>query len=191
MINPWKKIKSHLIYGDPFIQVHCDDVICPDGKKGSYSLVKTKGGVGIVAISREKELYLVGQYRYAPDTYSLEIPKGAFTSFGSVESSLEAAKRELKEETGITADTWLQLGTVHTLMGSSNDIVHLFLATDLSLGQSSPEAVEDIRIFTVPFHQIGTIIRDGLIVNNEIFKITDATSIAAIFLAKDLNREND
>lgn len=185
MKNPWTKIKSHLIYESAWIKVHYDDVIRPDGKKDVYSIVKTKGGIGVVAINKEGELYLVAQYRYAPDIYSLEIPKGAFNSFDCTESPLETAKRELKEETGITADRWVELGTVHTLMGYSNDIVHLFLATDLSAAQSSPESTEDIRVFTVPFHQIETIISDGFIVDGEKIRISDATSIAAIFLAKD------
>jgi 8-oxo-dGTP pyrophosphatase MutT (NUDIX family) len=186
MDNPWTKIKSNLIYENAWIRVYQDDVILPDEKEGSYGLVKTKGGVGVVAINNEGELYLVGQYRYAPDVYSLEIPKGAFDSFDSTESPVDAAKRELKEETGIIADTWIQLGTVHTLMGYSNDIVHLFLATDLSFGQSSPGTNECISTFTVPFHEIGTIIREGFIIDGKKIKITDATSIVAIFLAKDL-----
>jgi len=191
MKNPWTKIKSHLIYENEWIRVYRDEVIRPDGKEGIYSVVKTKGGIGVVAINKKGELFLVAQYRYAPDIYSLEIPKGAFNSFESTESPLETAKRELKEETGIIADKWVELGTVHTLMGCSNDIVYLFLATDLSITESSPESIEDIRVFTIPFHQIETIIKEGLVINGKKIKISDATSIAAICLTKDLVKKKD
>ena len=189
MKNPWIKIRSNLIFEDKWIKVYRDDVIGPDNKNGNYSYVNTKCGVGVIAINKEGELYLVGQYRYAPNTYSLEIPKGGFYSFNSDESPLEAAKRELKEETGISAGSWVELRAVHTLTGHSNDIVHLFLATDLSFGISSPDENECINVFCVQFDKIDTIIREGLFIDGKKEMITDATSIAAIYLAKDLIKE--
>ena len=85
--------------------------------------------------------------------YSIEIPKGAFESFGSSEDPLDAAKRELREETGVVAERWVKLGTVYTLMESSDDVVHFYLATDLSLGESAPEGTEDISVFIVPLSE--------------------------------------
>ncbi len=186
MKNPWIKIRSNLIFEDKWIKVYHDDVIGSNKKKGSYSYVKTKCGVGIVAVNSKGELCLVGQYRYAPDIYSLEIPKGGFHSFNSDESSLQAAKRELKEETGISAGNWVELGAVHTLTGHSNDIVYLFLATDLSFGISFPDENECINVFYIKFDKIDTVIREGLFIDGKKEMITDATSISAIYFAKDL-----
>lgn len=185
MNNPWKKINSHLRYDNHWIKVYQDEVIRPDGKEGLYGVVKTKGGVGIVAINDKEEIFLVSQFRYAVDVYSLEIPKGAYNSFDSSESPLDTAQRELKEETGISAETWIELGTVHTLMGYSDDTVHLFLAKDLIVSQNSPDDTEVIKIHTVPSNQIEIILRDGFLIDGEKIRMTDATSIAAIFLAKD------
>ena len=186
-----KTLLHHLKYNDSFIKVYQDDVKRPDNKKGTYSVVKTKGGVGVVAIDSEDMLYLVGQYRYAPDVYSLEIPKGAFNSFDSTDSPLETAKRELKEETGLTSESWNELGLVHTLMGYSDDKVQLFLARDLSHGPISLESTEVIKVYSLPFCKIETVIREGLITNEKKIKITDATSIAAIFLARNFIRKID
>lgn len=189
MKNPWIKIRSNSIYEDKWIKVYHDDVIGPNKKKGSYSYVKTKCGVGIVAVNNEGELCLVGQYRYIPNMYSLEIPKGGFYSFNSDESPLQAAKRELKEETGISAEDWVELGSVHTLTGHSNDTVHLFLATKLSYGVSSPDENECINVFYIKFDKIDNVIREGLLIDGKKEMITDATSIAAIHFAKNLIKE--
>lgn len=186
MRNPWTKIKSRLAYETPWFKVIKDDVIGPDGKNNVYDIIRTKGGVGVVTLNDKGELYLVGQYRYATDGYSIEIPKGAFESFHLVEEPLEAAQRELKEETGISANRWIELATVHTLVGHSDDTVHLFLATDLAFGHSFPDDTEEIRLFAVPLAEIGKVIRDGLSIDGERAKMTDATSITAILLAKDL-----
>ena len=185
MINPWTKVKSQLIYESPWVRLYRDNVIRPDGKPGVYDVVKMKGGIGIVAIDAEGLLYLVGQYRYALDCYSLEIPKGAFETFDSKETPLRCAQRELKEETGLVAGCWQELGMVHTLMGSSNDVVHLFLASDLTVGDSSPEGTEAIKVIKIPWSEAVKLIRAGYKLDSETVKMTDATSIAAILLARE------
>lgn len=179
----WEKVKSKNVYSSPWIEVFHDDVIRPDGEPGIYSVVRTKGGIGVVAIKENKEILLVAQYRYAPAVYSLEIPKGAFNLFNSKENPLDVAKRELEEETGAQAKNWRKLGVVHTLMGSSDDIVHLFLATNISMGESLPEETEDLELLSVPLDNIDEIISEGLMIRNTRAKMTDATSIAAINLA--------
>ncbi len=186
MKNPWKKLKSTIKYQNNWLKVYHDDVIRPDKKKGIYGLVKTKGGVGVVAINKNKEIFLVSQFRYAPNVYSLEIPKGTFNTFSHKEDALATAKRELKEEIGVTARKWVKLGVVHTLMGYSDDGVHLFLARDLTITKSSLEGTEDIKVFKVPFFKIEKVIKSGLILDKIKVKMTDATSMAAIFLAKSL-----
>lgn len=114
----WLVAKSKLIYSDSWIRLRLDEIIKPNGQKSSYSVVELKGGIGVVPLTHDNKIVIVGQYRYAPDVYSWEIPKGAFPSFGSKMLPLQAAKKELKEETGIVAKKWDSLTMVHTLLGS-------------------------------------------------------------------------
>ena len=185
MEKPWKKIKSNLVYETPWIRLYHDEVIRPGTGNGIYSVVRTRGGVGVVPITDNNEIVLVSQFRYAPDVFSLEIPKGSFNSFEIKENPMEAAQRELKEETGIIAQEWAKLGIVHTLMGSSDDKVYLYLAKRLLFGLSCPESCEDIRVFNIPLRDFPKVIYDGIVVDNVNIAITDATSIAAIYLAKE------
>jgi 8-oxo-dGTP pyrophosphatase MutT (NUDIX family) len=172
----WKVLGSKKIYSDPWIRLRVDKVIRPDGLQGTYSVAEIKGGIGVVTLTSDNKIVIVGQYRYTTDTYSWEIPKGAFSSFSDKTSPLETAKRELKEETGITAKTWKKLTMVHTLLGSTNDKVFLFLAANLIKGKASPGKTEKIEVKQVSFKEFYRMVDRGL--------ITDATSIAAVGLAK-------
>lgn len=191
MKDVWSKLASKIVYQSPWIRVREDTVIKPDGKPGSYDVVELKGGIGVVALTDKGDVFLVGQYRYAPEVYSWEIPKGAFNTFGSDEDPLETAQRELSEEVGISAKYWAKLGTVHTLMGSTNDIVHLFLARGLQEGEAHPDEIEEIAVTKIALDELIQVIRSGSNIRRKSDgtdgqgKVTDATSIAAIYLAKD------
>jgi 8-oxo-dGTP pyrophosphatase MutT (NUDIX family) len=175
-MGDWQTLASTIIYADPWLRLRKDDVIRPNGSAGTYSVAELKGGVGIVPIDDDSRIYLVGQFRYAPDVYSWEIPKGAFESFAGEHNPLECAQRELEEEVGLTAATWTSLATVHTLMGSSNDKVYLYLADTLMHTIPHPDVSEDLTIRRASFDEILQLIRSE--------EMTDATSIAAVFLAR-------
>ncbi len=97
--NPWITLQSKAIYNNKWITVTEDDVINPKGGKGIYGKVHFKNiAIGIVAMDEEQCLWLVGQYRYTLNAYSWEIPEGGSPH---AENSLDGAKRELKEETGL------------------------------------------------------------------------------------------
>ena len=176
----WKVKSSKYFYKDPWIRLRVDKVIRSNGLEGNYSVAEIKGGIGVVALTKDSKIVIVGQYRYAPDVYSWEIPKGAFSKFRSKESPLVVAKKELQEETGTTAKSWQKLTVVHTLLGSSDDKVFLFLAQDLKIGKSHPEKTEQIEVRKVSFDTFYEMVRDG--------EITDATSIAAVALSEKLLR---
>ncbi len=97
-INPWKKISSQKIYQNQWFSLREDQVISPGGEKSIYGVVETSPAIAIVPLTSKLETYLVGQYRYPLNTYSWEVPEGGADPD---ESNLEAAKRELKEETGL------------------------------------------------------------------------------------------
>src|SRR5262245_11747925 len=116
----WEILSSDQVYQDPWIKVRVDKIKRPNGNTGTYSVVSIKGGIGVVPIDSDGEIYLVGQYRYTTDSYSWEIPQGAFNNFEHTDDPLDTAKRELEEETGIQAFSWRKLVVIHTLLGSTN-----------------------------------------------------------------------
>lgn len=172
----WVASESKLIYSDPWIRLRSDKITRPNGQKGSYGVIELKGGIGVVPLTSDNKIVIVGQYRYAPDVYSWEIPKGAFSTFGSEMSPIQVAKIELEEETGITAKKWNDLTMVRTLLGSTNDRVFLFLARDLKEGNPHPDKTEDIVINKVSIKEFYNMVKSQ--------KITDSTSITAVALTE-------
>lgn len=168
--NPWKKLRSKLVYDNPWITVIEDAVINPSGGEGIYGKVHFKNiAVGIIPVDEEGNTWLVGQYRYTLNQYSWEIPEGGCPA---EEDILDAAKRELKEETGLTASNWKEIMQIHTSNSVSDEVGYVFLATGLTTGQTAFEDTEDLKIKKLPFKQVVQMVLDG--------EITDSISVAAI-----------
>ena len=144
--NPWKRLSSRVVYQNAWITVREDQVIRPDGKPGIYGVVETRIAAGVAAITENRELYLVGQFRYPTNEYSWEIIEGG-TDGG--ESALSGAQRELKEEAGITAAHWEQLGgEIHLTNCHSSEIGVLFATPPVLTalgGRLAPERRASIR----------------------------------------------
>jgi 8-oxo-dGTP pyrophosphatase MutT (NUDIX family) len=178
--NPWVKLSSRLVYENPWIKVREDQVISPRGASGIYGVVETRVATGIVALSDEQRVWLVGQYRYPIEEYSWEIPEG-----GSEEGEdpLAAAQRELKEETGISAARWEPLGgEVHVSNCFSSERGRIFLAQDLSFGDSQPDHTELLQVRSVSLRDALMMVDDGA--------IKDSLSIIAILrVTRRLERE--
>ena len=105
--NPWRVLGSRPVYENPWISVREDEVVRPDGNLGIYGVVHYKNtAVGVLPVE-DGHVYLVGQYRYPLERYSWEIPEGGCPED---EDPLQAARRELKEETGLEATRWEKLG---------------------------------------------------------------------------------
>lgn len=152
MKNPWKTLSSTEIYSNPWIRVREDKVITPPhGKAGIYGVVETKPAIGIVALTEDLDTYLVGQYRYTLDTYSWEIPEGGAEEN---EKLLDAAKRELLEETGLSARRWTDLGEMYTSNCFTNERGYIFVAEDLSQGVAQPDPTEKLEIKKLPFLEV-------------------------------------
>jgi 8-oxo-dGTP pyrophosphatase MutT (NUDIX family) len=169
--NPWTTVSTSRIYQNPWFDVREDQVIRPDGLPGTYSVVSAaRIATGILPLWPDGSLTLVGQYRYAIQEYSWEIPEGG----GSLEDDPESiARRELLEETGIHAESWEYMGRVHTSNCFVNEVCHLFLATHLTAGDSNPDAVEVLSVRREPLATVLDMTLDG--------RITDAISVAAVF----------
>jgi len=170
MDNPWKKTGTKEIYDNPWINVREDQVINPNGNPGIYGVVSLKNlAVAIVPLDEEGNTWLVGQYRYALSAYSWEIPMGG-GPFNV--TALETAKRELKEETGVTATKWTELLRVHTSNCVTDEVGIVYIAENLNEGATDFDDTEKIEIRKLPLIEAIEMVMSG--------EITDAISIAAL-----------
>jgi 8-oxo-dGTP pyrophosphatase MutT (NUDIX family) len=168
--NPWQTLSSKEVYDNAWIRVREDEVIRPDGKLGIYGVVHYKNlAVGILAVE-DDHIYLVGQYRYALDQYSWEIPEGGCAEG---EDPLRAAQRELEEETGLRASSWEKLGESRLSNSVSDENALWFLASGLTPGEHRREGTEQLVVQRVPFTEALRMALAG--------EITDALSLLAIF----------
>jgi 8-oxo-dGTP pyrophosphatase MutT (NUDIX family) len=146
--NPWTLVSTKNIYDNQWIGVREDAVIRPDGERGIYGVVHFKNtAIGVLAIENDF-IYLVGQYRYALERYSWEIPEGGCPEG---EDPLDAARRELEEETGLRAKNWRKLGEAYLSNSVSDELAVWFVATELTQGERRPEGTEQLEIRRVPF----------------------------------------
>lgn len=168
--NPWKILAEKNIYDNPWINLIEFTVINPSGGKGIYGKVHFKHlAIGIIPLDEEWNIWLVGQYRFPLNEYSWEIPEGG----GSTEESpLDAAKRELLEETGLTAKEWTPILSMHLSNSVSDEKAILWLARKLSQGEAKPEETELLQIKKVPFDLAYEWVESG--------KISDCMTVAGI-----------
>ena len=169
--NPWTTLSSKEIYNNPWITVREDKVVNPSGGDGIYGVVHFKNmAIGIVPVDEHKHTWLVGQYRYALEEYSWEIPMGGALHN---DGALSGAKRELKEETGLTATTWTELMKIHPSNSVSDEVGHVYLATGLTPGDTEHEDTEELLIKRLPVSDAIELAMSG--------EITDCISVAALF----------
>jgi 8-oxo-dGTP pyrophosphatase MutT (NUDIX family) len=174
--NTWVTHSTEKIYDSPWIGVTKHDVTNPNGHPGTYSVVHFKNlAIGIVVLDEHRNTYIVGQWRYPLNQYTWEIPEGGGDP--SV-SPVESAKRELLEETGITAKKWTQILTMHLSNSATDEYCILFLAEDLEFGEAKPEEDEDIEVMKIPFEELYMRVIDG--------EITDSLTVAGVLRVRDL-----
>lgn len=173
-LNPWTVVGSREVYINPWIRIREDHVIRPDTKPGIYGVVEFRNlALGVVAIDEELYTYLVGQWRYPLNEYSWEIPEGG-GALGV--SPLESIQRELREETGIVAREWTDLGPFALSNSVTNEIGRVYMARNLAPGVSEPDGDEILRIKRVPLAEAHAMAMDG--------RITDGVSIIGITRAR-------
>lgn len=140
--GPWTIIETTQVYSDPWLQVKKDDVIRPDGKPGTHSVVTIKPGVCVLAHDDES-VYLTKEFHYGVGRVTLEAVSGGREG---EEPAIESAERELLEELGIKAESWTQLTTVDPFTASVVSPTVLFLATGLTFQPATPEGTEQIEM---------------------------------------------
>lgn len=166
----WKKLGSKTIFDNPWMTVLEDHVINPGGGENFYGYVHFKNiAVAIVPLDENMNTWLVGQDRYTLGEFSWEIPMGGAPAD---EDPLASARRELKEETGLTARRWSRVMHLHTSNSITDENAYVYIAQGLTEGAPSPEESENIQIRTLPLSDALDMVLHG--------EITDAISCTAL-----------
>lgn len=172
-VNPWKTTRITEAYENDWIRLEHHDVIKPNGEPGIYGKVHFKNkAIAILPVDEEGNTYLVGQYRYTIDAYSWELPEGGCQN----ESSLDAAKRELKEETGLIASNWTLLGENYLSNSVTDEKAIMYLAEGLIQSDSEPEDTEQLQLKKIPVKEAVEMALNGEI--KDILSITTLLTYA-------------
>jgi len=168
------QLDSRRIYTGRVVRLDVDTVRFPDGSTGQLELIRHPGAAAIVpcasdAPEADPTILLIRQYRYATGGELWEIPAG---TLDPGEDPEVCARRELLEETGVTAARLQRLTSIWTTPGFTNEVIHLYLATGLTMGQPSRERDEFIEVVPQPLSRVLALIRDG--------EIRDAKTVVAI-----------
>jgi 8-oxo-dGTP pyrophosphatase MutT (NUDIX family) len=126
----WTRSESEIGFQNAYLTLTVDTIVAPDGAAHPRVVVRPRPAVGVVAIDDERRILLVEQYRHPMGRRMLEIPAGLMDVDG--EQALQAAVRELAEETDVVADTWHELMTIAPTVGYSTEVITLFHATGLT-----------------------------------------------------------
>jgi ADP-ribose pyrophosphatase len=147
-------------YKDNFIEVFVDQVIKPDGKPGTYATVRMKKGVAVLPVTKDGKVYLTSQFRYAIGRDSIEVVSGGMDG---EEPPIEAAKREAKEELGIEAEDWIDMGFFAIETSIVQAPVYLFMVKGLEFSETDPDNTEDIKRMKITLDEALQ-----MVMNNEI-----------------------
>ena len=164
-----RTIDRREVFRGRIIRVRQDTVRLPNGKESSREVVEHPGGVGILAIDGEDRVVLVRQYRYAFERVLTEIPAGKRETG---EEPFLTAQRELKEEIGAEAGRWTELGALIASPGCYGETLYLYMAEDLTFGETHPDEDEFLEVLRVPFEEAVRQCMDGT--------LTDAKTVASV-----------
>ncbi|MDJ0814053.1 MAG: NUDIX hydrolase [Woeseiaceae bacterium] len=166
----WKQLTSRAVWENDWMTVCEDEVVNPGGGRNLYGYVHFKNrAVAIVPLDEENNTWLVGQTRYTLGEWSWELPMGGAPLD---EEPLDVAVRELREETGLTANDWSELMRLHTSNSITDEGGIVFVARGLTAGEPEFEETEDLEIRKLPLAEAISMARRG--------EITDAISVAAL-----------
>ena len=164
---------SQEIYDGVIVHLYKDTVQLPNGNPATREVIRHIGAVAVVPVTDDGNVIVERQFRYPLHEVITEIPAGKLDS--AAEDRLSAAKRELREETGYTADNWQELGDFHPTPAYCDENITLYLATGLHLGQRELDEDEFLNVVAVPLEELVADIMAG--------RITDGKTQTAILKA--------
>ena len=168
----FRTIESEMIYRGRVFTVRRDRVEYPDGKQGHLDIVEHNGAVVLVPVDEQGNIWFVRQYRHPAGESLLELPAGVLEES---EEAGQAARREVREETGMAAAQIHEIGQFFLAPGYSTEFMHVFLATELSDSPLEQDEDEFLSVEKIPWQTALEMARTG--------QIRDAKSLAALLLA--------
>lgn len=168
-MNSEKTVKENLCFKGKILTVFNDDILTASGNTATREYIRHNGGVCVVALSENNEIYMVRQYRYPYKEEVLEIPAGKL-ELG--ENPLFAATRELREETGFTADKIEPLGEFYPSPGYTSEVIYMYKATGLKLVGQDLDEDEFLSVEKYHIEELKKMILSG--------EIKDGKTIAAV-----------
>jgi ADP-ribose pyrophosphatase len=159
--------------------IHIEQMDVEIGGRGShtYQIIRHPGGAAVLPVHEDGTVSLIRQLRPAVDEIIIEIPAGRRAPG---EDPQECARRELQEETGLTATSIISLGTVYSSPGVFDEIIYLYAATGLTLGAAQPEDDEEIELIRLPLNEVMEMVADG--------RISDGKTMAALLRLELMSR---
>ena len=166
-----KTIASTSIYEGKVIKVKVDEVLLPNGNTSKREIVEHQGAVAVLPLTSDGKLVTVRQFRKPLERSIVEIPAGKLEQG---EKPLACAMRELEEETGFKAGNYEHISSFYTSPGFANELLHLYLATDLYEGQFQPDEDEFVELMYLTLEEAKQLHADG--------QICDAKTVLALFV---------
>ncbi|MEZ0536067.1 NUDIX domain-containing protein [Caldicellulosiruptoraceae bacterium PP1] len=168
-----KTINEKLIYESSFLSFKVEDVLLPNGSTSKRAIVVHPGASVIVPIDENQNVIMVKQFRKPLNKVILELPAG---KLDDGEDPLNCAKRELEEETGYTSEQLIKLTEIYTTPGFSNEVIHVFLASNLKEGNTNTDVDEFVEVIKLPLKKVVEMVMNG--------EIKDAKTIIGLLLAE-------
>ena len=169
-VNEIKRLDRTLIAHGAILDYYQDTMQIPNGNIAKWDLIDHKGAAAVVAVKGTGKLLMVRQYRNALERYTLEIPAGGLNGRG--EPTIDAARRELEEETGYSCDELELLNSIYTTVAFCNEKIDIYLARDLKPGKQHLDEDEYLNVEEWELDDLLQMIFDG--------KIQDSKTICAI-----------
>ncbi len=167
-----KFISKEIVYKGSFMEVEKRKYSLCDGKEAYRDIVVHPQACAVIALDKDNNLYLVKQYRAAFDKILLEIPAG---KMDSGELPLDCVRRELEEETGLTAEKFTLLSSIAVSPGFCTEIIHIYIAEGLSEGNANPDEDEHLLVTKMNIHTAKENVFNGT--------FSDAKTISGVLLA--------
>ncbi len=174
-----KTLEQNTIFNGKILNLRRDTALLPNGETAIREVIEHSGGVCVAAIDNADNILLVKQFRYPYGELLLEIPAGKREAKDNADP-LTCGKRELREETGAVADTYISLGELYPTPAYCNEIIYIFAAKNLTFTKQSLDKDEFLDVVKIPFPKAVE-----MVLNNEIKDAKTQTAILKLKLLKD------